>query len=639
MNQLEVVRTCALLHDIGKLECWAQREILSEHTRYTYNFVRKCLGETLAEHARRHHIEPFYPEEDKPANEIEQILCLANNLAAGSEREWKSIDSISAPPLPIKLTHVFSNKVIRNELDEAKLTNLSQALAKRLEGLEKDFSENPKQCYFKIFGILEESGLHLVPAEASELMNDVSLWNHLKLTAAFATCIYLEGGWKGYNLQDYKFALLSGDADKISSFVNTSLRLPDLNARSNLIIKATNKVRDFLKDFLGPECIVFAAGGSFLAFCPPRLVDAALEGAKKSFEAVSDGRVSITVSHVIMSGDELRRDFGKVWKESQRRMRLEKSKRLLVPEVEEEVEEGVEVCDVCRRRAWVKEDERKILRIDASPRPERLCDFCSKLREKGKGVWLNDLKGESNFVACIKADGDDIGRVLTGKIFDELGKASTPSRIETLSNIIHNTCEKEFRGIIKKFSKRESVVYAGGDDLLAFVPGEAALKASKEIALKFREEMANKCTLSAGVAIFHYRLPVYAGLEAANLLMSKLKEGNKGKIAYAVIRSTGSTKSELMQSIRILTLEQLDTTLNIIRFLEKCEASASQLWKIISVAAKNEVKVKALVRNLIGKFKVPLNDGKILLQFLETGLFSDAFFLFNLFKERGEENA
>lgn len=629
MSQLEVIRTCALLHDIGKLECWAQREKLTEHTRYTYNFVRKCLGETLAEHARRHHIEPFYPEEDKPANEIEQILCLANNLAAGSERERKSIDSISSPSLPIKLTHVFSNKVIRNELDESKLTSLSQALAKKLEGLEKDFSENPKQCYSKIFDILEESGLHLVPAEANEPMNDVSLWNHLKLTAAFATCIYLEGGWRGYNLQDYKFALLSGDADKISSFVSRSLRLPDLNARSKLIIKAIDKVREFLKDFLGPECIVFAAGGSFLAFCPPRLVNAALEGAKKSFETVSDGKISITVSHVITSGDELRMDFGKVWKESQRRMRLEKSKRLLVPEVA--VDEEAEVCDVCRRRAWVREYKHRILRIDASPRPERLCDFCWKLREEGKGVWLNDLKDKSNFVACIKADGDDVGRVLTGKIFDELGKASTPSRIETLSDIIHRTCEREFRGVIKKFSKRESVVYAGGDDLLAFVPGEAALKASKEIALKFREEMANKCTLSAGVAIFHYRLPVYVGVEAAGYLLSRAKEEGKNRIAFAVIGGSGVTLSELKR-VEPRRWDELDVILETVDFMRGSGVASSQLRRIANVAMDDPEKAEVLIKYLMGREIVDWNEGVKFLLYLKSGLLREAFLVYNLFR-------
>jgi IS5 family transposase len=58
------------------------------------------------------------------------------------------------------------------------------------------------------------------------------------------------------------------------------LRLPDLNARSELIKQATDRARIFLKDFLGPECILFAAGGSILAIAPTTMVKKALEGAR-----------------------------------------------------------------------------------------------------------------------------------------------------------------------------------------------------------------------------------------------------------------------------------------------------------------------------------------------------------------------
>ena len=635
LGELDVVRTCALLHDIGKLECWAKRKPWSEHAFYTYKLIKDCLGEDIAVHAMRHHTGPSYADEYRPKNDIERIICLADNIASGADRPEEPVSGSFIPSPPIELTHVLSKDYIRRRLDSADLAFLSQKIASELGNLQEAFAEDSRAVYNKLFSILDNSDLRFVPADTRKPINDVSLWDHLKLTAAFATCIYLGGGWKGDNPANYRFALLSGDADRISSFINESLRLPDLNARSRLIQDAAAVAYRSLCNSLGPECVLFAGGGSFLALAPPNLADAALKNAKSGFEATTEGRVSITVSPpVVFSGDEFQKDFGRIWEACQHRMRLAKSRRIIIPKVA--VDEGAEVCDVCGKDPWVRQDKLKILPVNAAPRHERLCEFCWLMREKGrdekdKKVRLDDLKKESNFVACIRADGDDIGKLLSGKAFKER-KKSTPSRISTLSNIIHRTC-KEFDEIVKRFNGK--CVFAGGDDLLAFVPGEVALATSREIALKFNEIMAKRCTISVGVVIFHFKLPVYAGLEAANMLLSKLKEGNKGKIAYTVVGSTGLTKQEIVNNIRIRTLDGISMTLNIINFLLKCEASSSNLWKIVSVAAENKVKAKALIRNLISKFKVPLYDGKLLLRYIDTEFFSDAFLLFNLlFKKR-----
>jgi CRISPR/Cas system-associated protein Cas10 (large subunit of type III CRISPR-Cas system) len=627
LSELEVIRTCALLHDIGKLECWANRKPWSEHTFYTYKFVRNCLGEEIAVHAMRHHVGTSYSDEYRPRTEVEKIVCLADNLASGADRREEPNRGPFVPSPPIELTHVLSTETVRRKLEARDLAYLSQKISKDLDNLEGDFAENPKATYIKIFNILNESELSFVPADTRKPINDVSLWNHMKLTAAFATCIYLSGGWRGMEPKKYEFALLSGDADRISSFINESLRLPDLNARSKLIVEAVEKVREFLSDLLGPECILFAAGGSFLALCPLGLVKNALNEAKKSFEALSGGRLSITVSYIATSGDEFQKTFGNLWEKSQQQMRLEKSKRFLVREIF--LDEGVDACDVCRIRSWTKEDEHTVLPIDASPRYERLCDSCWKLREEGKGVWLNDLKDKSNFVACIRADGDDVGRVLAGKTFKELNKSSTPSRISTLSDIIHGTCEREFKKIVKGLGGR--LVFAGGDDLLAFVPGMFALEASKTIALRFWEKMAGKCTMSAGVAIFQYKLPVYVGVEAAGYLLSKAKEEGKNKVAFAVIGGSGVTPNEL-EIVRPRSWEELDVILETVSFMRKSGFASSQLRRIASVATDNPEKAEVLIKYSMGRGAIDWYDGKKLLSYLKSGLLGDAFVIYNLFR-------
>jgi len=627
LSQLDIIRICALLHDIGKLDCWAERKGWTKHTLYTYKFVRRCLGEELAHHARRHHVGPSYSEEDRPEDDVERIVCLADSLAAGADRKEEPIHGAPVPSPPIELSHVLSRSVVRKRLSEADLAYLSQSLAGKLGSLEKDFAVSPRDCYFRVFDVLEGSGLHLVPADTREPINDVSLWDHLKLTAAFATCIYLSGGWKGYEPETYQFALLSGDADKISNFINESLRLPDLNARSELIKQATNMARDFLRDFLGPECVLFAAGGSLLAIAPPAMAEEALEGVKKRFEEVTGGRVTITTSYVVRDGAEFQGNFGGVWEASQAQMRVEKSRRLLISRFS--VDAGVDVCDVCRKKPWSHEDRLRSLALDASARFERLCDDCWGLREKGKGVWLEGLKDRRNLVGCVMVDGDSIGNVLAGKIFLEQNKATTPSRVSTVSGLIHRVCEEDFRVIIGEFGAHSSIVYAGGDDLLAFVPGEVALDAALRISLKFNEAMAQVCTVSAGVSIFNYRLPVYVGVESARTLLRKAKDEGKNRVAFAVVGGSGVTESEL-QKVKSRSWSELKVMLDIARSMRKSGIAASQLRHIASVS-KDMDRAEALIKCLMGRGNIEWAKGMELLSHLKSGLLAEAFLVYNIF--------
>ncbi|MBS7634482.1 type III-B CRISPR-associated protein Cas10/Cmr2 [Candidatus Bathyarchaeota archaeon] len=611
------------------MECWAERKPWSEHVRYTYKFVKECLGEDVAVHAMRHHSSQYYPSEWHPKDLIEKIICLADNFASGADRREEPERGAPLPSPPIDLTHVLSIDHVRNRLEAPDLAYTYQEVLRGLKPIAGGFEEKHRKTYFEIFDFLDQnSRLRLVPADTRSPINDVSLWDHMKLTAAFATCIYLSG-WMGDDPENYRFALLSGDADRISRFINEALRLPDLRARSNLIKRATDAARDFLRDLIGPECVLFAAGGSILALCPLNMLQKALEGVKKSFEGESGGRVTITVSHIEVGGDEVRGDFGSLWEKAQRNLRVEKSKRILVRQIS--LPEGSETCDVCKAKVWSYEDKERILPFDASPRPERLCDECWTLREKEKGVWLDDIKGESDFVACIKADGDNIGAFMSGVGFKQSGKAGTPSRISTLSDLLHKTCEEEFVRIIGEF--KGGIIYAGGDDLLAFVPGEHALEAAKKVYLKFKGEMAGKCTMSAGVAFFHYELPVYIGIESANSLLSKAKSDGKDRIALAIIGGTGITQSEL-KDINSMEWPDLDTLLEIVDFMSKANVASSQVRRIVEAASKSPVKAEALIQYSVGREIIDWSYGERLLSYLNSGLLVKAFTVYNLFRKR-----
>lgn len=624
-NQLDVVRTCALLHDIGKLECWANRKPWSEHTYCTYKFVRECLGEDLAVHAMRHHAGVYYSEEYRPKTLVEDIICLADNLASGADRREIPESGSFVPSPPVELAHVLNLNVVRSSMDSARLAYVSQVLLKKIGSIKEAFYEDSSETYRLVFNVLKGSDLRFVPADTRRPINDVSLWNHLKLTAAFATCIFLEG-YNGSDPARYRFALLSGDADRISSFINESLRLPDLNARSQRIDLATEDAAEAISRLLGPECLLYAAGGGFLALSPPEMAEKVLDEAKRTFEEKTRHRVTLTVSYVVEDGETFKEAYGKVWEKSQRAMRLKKSQRYFLPKAK--VEESLEVCDVCRKAKAVKADEQKVLPIDASPRPEKLCESCWNLRKEGRGVWLNDLKRDTNFVACIRADGDNIGTALAGEAFKRQNKASTPSRLSTLSDLLQNICDT-FKGLVADFNGRS--LFAGGDDVLAFVPGEKGLEVARIMASKFKKMMADECTMSAGVAVFHYKLPVYVGLESAGHLLSKAKEDGKNRVAFAIIGGSGVTRSEL-ETVKSRTWKELDTILRIVDSIQRSEVASTQLRRIAEVAADNVERAEVLIKHLMGREIIDWIKGERLLSYLESGLLVEAFLIYNLFR-------
>ena len=627
-SPLQTLRICALLHDIGKPECWANKKSWSDHVNWTYKIVKASLGEDYAFPCMRHHEGISYPAECHPQTELEKVICLADNFASGADRREEPQRGAPHPNPPIVLTHVLSGgDVAISSFDEAKLAYTSKVLQQKIKDLSADISGGSLKVYLRIFNLLEHSELREMPADTRKPINDVSLWNHLKLTTAFATCIWIDGGYKGDAYGKYNFAVLSGDADKITGYVNVSRRLPDLNARSEKIKNATIKAADLLAEMLGPECIIFAAGGSFLALSPTAKAKNVLSEVKKEFERFTDGDVTMTVNSVVADGEEIMDSFEKVWERAQYEMRVKKDER--EAQLASLVEEGTDVCDVCHARPWISEDKSKILPIDAAPRAERLCEKCLRLRVEGKGVELDALKDKTNFVALIKADGDDVGKVLRGDRFKKFGKANTPSRLSTLSDLIHLTCESKLTGIVQKYGGR--TVFAGGDDVLAFVPGEKALNAAAALASYFRNEMAGECSMSVGIAIFHYDLPVYVGLESVNNLLKKAKEEKKNRVAYAIIGGSGVTSNELDQ-VKPRKWEELNVLLNVVEFMTKSETAASQIRRVAKLAKRDSDMADVLIKCLMGRKVISWEEGEKFLNYLKTGLLSDAFVIYNLLK-------
>ncbi|MDG5816169.1 type III-B CRISPR-associated protein Cas10/Cmr2 [Chitinispirillales bacterium ANBcel5] len=151
-----------------------------------------------------------------------------------------------------------------------------------------------------------------------------------------------------------------------------------------------------------------------------------------------------------------------------------------------------------------------------------------KLRE------LRESAGEPTKYACILlGDGDNMGKVI-GEIKDMKGH-------KTFSRSL-----SEFAAHAKKIvSKNEgSLVYAGGDDVLAYAPMHTALLCANELRKAFFKQMKKviidlglKCqipTFSIGIAIVHYSEPLGNALNLARET-ENIAKTIAGKDALAII--------------------------------------------------------------------------------------------------------
>ncbi|MCX8153582.1 MAG: type III-B CRISPR-associated protein Cas10/Cmr2 [Candidatus Bathyarchaeota archaeon] len=629
-SELNFLRLCALLHDVGKPECWANRRSWSEHAYYTFKLLQPVFGDAIASAAMRHHTGAAYPHNYHPKSEAEWIICLADNLSSGADRRDEPASGSPLPAPPIELTHVLSNKVVES-LDAPHLSYSVRELIDVMQQSKGLFNNNPRKGYLKVFEIMSKSSFVRIPADTRRPINDVSLFDHLKLTAAFATCMWFDGGFKGESLDDYEFALLCGDADKISRFVNISVRLPDLNARSEVIKQATEKAKAVVVEALGPECVLFAGGGGLLALSPVCKASELSELVRIAFERETQDFVKFTVNHLFRRGLEIQREFGKIWEEAQRQMRLKKHER--VAEMFSSLDFEVAICDVCHRRPASKLDVGKLLVYDATARAEQLCEACWRLRSAGEGARIDDLKDAANWVGLIKMDGDDVGRLLSGDRFKALNKASTPSRLSSISRLINETCEGVMTRVVHEAGGK--CLVAGGDDVLALVPGEKALGAAGKMAAAFKQAMDDGCTVSCGVAVFHYKLPIYVALEAVERLLKLAKEAEgKDSVAFAFICGGGLIEDKKMHKPR--KWRELSEILRLASFMQESGVAASQLRKIAETYTKSPLDAEVLVKRLMGRGEqhkgLSWGDGLELLHNLKSGILLDAFMVYNAFK-------
>lgn len=307
----------ALLHDIGKVVQRAQdNPTEKKHTEWGYDWLKKRLGDDPAVNATIAH---HYTKDDDYAlnNNFGLIWYQSDNLSSserkGKEKledaKWYSEIALASPfskinnPSNIKeqplITFIplIENNTVRTALkDEPSCSkNLYKELLKRFEN-DFDNPEIPQPYSIDFLLMLFEKHFSGVPSitlrlyedmtrqEIKDKHPDISLFDHLKLSAAIAGCMYhyyreiYEKKWNANELLKNEilkveknvmpYILVGGDISGIQKFIYTITSkgaLKSLKGRSFFLeLLIEHIVSELLKELGLSRCnIIFSGGGHF----------------------------------------------------------------------------------------------------------------------------------------------------------------------------------------------------------------------------------------------------------------------------------------------------------------------------------------------------------------------------------------
>jgi len=213
---------------------------------------------------------------------------------------------------------------------------------------------------------------------------------------------------------------------------------------------------------------------------------------------------------------------------------------------------------------------------------ERLSDFFTdkeklkKAKEALRKFLKRALDNErpKPYYALLHADGDRMGEAIDAQKTKE-GHKNISSKLSDFAGKVRTIVEVEHGG---------SLVYAGGDDVLAFLPLHEALFCARKLADEFRDLFlladfknteGKSPTLSVGIAVGHHLDPLQDTLELSRQAEKAAKKQVEGKNALAIIISKRSGADWLVKGSwcdSSANEKALDNRLNYFIYLHLAEA-------------------------------------------------------------------
>lgn len=190
------------------------------------------------------------------------------------------------------------------------------------------------------------------------------------------------------------------------------------------------------------------------------------------------------------------------------------------------------------------------------------------------------VAGKHKYYAILMMDGDDMGQWFSGDLkskqkrlsgFDEA--TSHLEHYQEVSRRLSRFAKKVVPDLVKKYGSTRNkqlhseLVYAGGDDVLAFVPVDRVLPLAQELREAFSDPtrgLDEGATASIGIVIAHAKDPLYSMLDHVreSEKMAKSYEHPDGKKKDAFALAYLARSGELRQVVLPWNLDQEKTTVS-----------------------------------------------------------------------------
>lgn len=297
--------TGSLLHDIGKV-IYRQGTDRRNHSTAGGDYLKDEVGITdrvVLDCVKYHHA-AMLKEAALDDNSLAYIVYLADNIAAFADRRKKAESDEKGFELAVPLQSIFNilngnheefyyqpgdmgddnginyPSAEKKKFSEAFYTKIRQRLTDNLKGLQ--WTEE----YINSLMAVMEANLTYIPSSTSKAeLADISLYDHVKLTAAIAACIYDYLNEKGLSYKaalfeheklfydEQAFILYSMDVSGIQNFIYTIASknaLKTLRARSFYLEIMMEHIIDLLleKAELSRANLIYSGGGHCYILLP-----------------------------------------------------------------------------------------------------------------------------------------------------------------------------------------------------------------------------------------------------------------------------------------------------------------------------------------------------------------------------------
>ena len=308
-DQGALIEKAALLHDIGKVVLRAD-PVRETHGKVGADFLKQFMGGEGRDlwYAAGHHHAADLKNANPPADDLSYIVYEADNLAAAADRRkeedasagfcatqclesiFNVFDTPSTDKSVFHLRPLMQDEELMQYPVEKRAVQADRSGYQEIkQQLEVNFrKKSPADMSVnELLSILEASMSYVPSSTATDEPSDVSLYDHVKLTAAYAVCMYRY--FAAHGITDYRthcwlpkaremrrekmFLLVSCDLSGIQQFIYTvpsKGALKSLRGRSFYLDLMLEHIADEILTACGisRSALIYASGGHFYMLLP-----------------------------------------------------------------------------------------------------------------------------------------------------------------------------------------------------------------------------------------------------------------------------------------------------------------------------------------------------------------------------------